>query len=61
MDSVLQKYNKRLTEEQMTSLLAKRSSDNPLWLSIALEELRIFGLFKILTQKIQSLPDGLLE
>ncbi|XP_071951905.1 telomerase protein component 1-like isoform X2 [Antedon mediterranea] len=57
----LGKYNKKLDEEQMTSLLSKESSQNPLWLSIACEELRVYGLFEKLTKKIKSFPDGLLS
>ena len=45
----------------MESLLAKESSQNPLWLAIACEELRVFGLFDRLTDKINSMADGLLE
>ncbi|XP_033113072.1 telomerase protein component 1-like [Anneissia japonica] len=57
----LGKYNKKLDEEQMSSLLSKESSQNPLWLSIACEELRVYGLFEKLSKKITSLPDGLLS
>ncbi len=54
-------YSKKLDEKQMSSLLAKESSQNPLWLAIACEELRVFGLFDRVTDKINSLADGLLE
>lgn len=57
----LGKYNKRLDKEQMASLLGKDSSQNPLWLSIACEELRVYGLFEKLHDKINSLADGLLK
>ncbi|XP_072024365.1 LOW QUALITY PROTEIN: TPR repeat-containing protein DDB_G0287407-like [Amphiura filiformis] len=57
----LGKYNKRLDKEQMASLLGKDSSQNPLWLSIACEELRVFGSFDKLNDKINSLADGLLN
>ena len=57
----LGKYQKRLDAEQMASLLSKESSQNPLWLSIACEELRVFGLFESLSDKINSLADGLLK
>lgn len=58
---MLGKYNKKLGEDQMASLLSKESSQNPLWLSVACEELRVFGLFAKVTDKINSLADGLLE
>ncbi|XP_033637129.1 telomerase protein component 1-like [Asterias rubens] len=54
-------YNKRLDATQMKSLLAKESSQNPLWLAVACEELRVFGLFDRVTNKINSMADGLLE
>ncbi|XP_022087926.1 telomerase protein component 1-like [Acanthaster planci] len=54
-------YNKRLDAAQMESLLAKESSQNPLWLAVACEELRVFGLFDRLTDKINNMADGLLE
>jgi len=61
VDELLGRYNKRLDAEQMSSLLAKQSSENPLWLSIACEELRVFGQFRELSDKINHLADGLLE
>nr|XP_054748224.1 TPR repeat-containing protein DDB_G0287407-like isoform X1 [Lytechinus pictus] len=54
-------YNKKLDEEQMANLLGKESSQNPLWLSVACEELRVFGLFSKVTDKINKLADGLLN
>ena len=61
VNELLGRYNKRLDAEQMASLLAKQSSENPLWLSIACEELRVFGQFRELSDKINHLADGLLE
>ena len=61
VETMLGRYNKRLDAEQMTSLLSKTSSDNPLWLSIACEELRVFGQFRMISDKINQLADGLLE
>lgn len=58
---MLGQYNKRLDKEQMSSLLSKNSSQNPLWLAIACEELRIYGEFTKVTDKINSLQDGLLK
>jgi nephrocystin-3 len=61
VNEMLGKYNKHLDESQMESLLSKKSSENPLWLSIACEELRVFGSFRQISDKINSLADGLLE
>ena len=58
---ILGNYNKMLDPEQMDSLMAKSSSENPLWLSIACEELRVFGMFREILDKINHMADGLLE
>ena len=57
---MLGRFNKRLHPEQMDMMLAKESSDNPLWLSIACEELRVFGIFEKVTEMIEGLGDGIL-
>ena len=57
----LGKFNKKLDMDQMISLLSKQSSENPLWLSVACEELRVYGNFRAMTDKINTLADGLLE
>ncbi|XP_040208072.1 telomerase protein component 1-like [Rana temporaria] len=60
----LSRYSKTLSSEQLHQLLQKSSSANPLWLSLACEELRVFGVFEMLTKKIIEFPDslqGLLE
>ncbi|XP_071952526.1 telomerase protein component 1-like [Antedon mediterranea] len=58
---MLGKYNKRLDEKQISSLLSKESSQNPLWLAVACEELRVFGFFERVTDKINKMKDGLLD
>ncbi len=58
---MLGRYNKQLDTDQMESLVSKESSDNPLWLSISCEELRVFGQFRLISDKINQLADGLLE
>ena len=58
---ILGNYNKALDPEQMDCLMAKSSSENPLWLSIACEELRVFGMFREILDKINRMADGLLE
>jgi len=54
-------YRKRLDERpeknQMELLLSKSESDNPLYLVVACEELRVFGEFEKVTERITSLPN----
>eukprot|EP00794_Sanderia_malayensis_P017020 gene17020-18734_t len=59
--NILSQYNKRLDGDQMDTLLEKQGSSNPLWLTLACEELRVFGQFEKLLEKIQSLPDDLIS
>ncbi|XP_057298336.1 TPR repeat-containing protein DDB_G0287407-like [Hydractinia symbiolongicarpus] len=61
VNNFLSVYNKRLDEEQLDKLLAKEGSSNPLWLSVACEELRVFGRFEELIEKIESLPNELIS
>ncbi|KAL3832682.1 hypothetical protein ACJMK2_024304 [Sinanodonta woodiana] len=61
---ILAEYNKKLDDEQVKVLIDKEDSGRPLWLTIACEELRVFGDFRKLTEKIRLLPGdmmGLLE
>ncbi|XP_039627705.1 telomerase protein component 1-like isoform X2 [Polypterus senegalus] len=55
----LSRYNKRLSSRQLELLLSKRSSLSPLWMTLACEELRLFGVFERVTHLIQSFPDSL--
>eukprot|EP00794_Sanderia_malayensis_P003244 gene3244-3725_t len=59
--NILSQYNKRLHIDQMVTLLDKEGSSNPLWLTLACEELRVFGSFEKLQEKIHSLPDDLIS
>lgn len=58
-------YRKKLDEstanDQMGLLLSKRGSDNPLYLFIACEELRVFGAFAKVTDRIASLANTVSE
>ncbi len=47
---------KTLSESQVKALLAKPTTDNPLFLGVALEELRGFGSFDKLNERIAALP-----
>ena len=53
------KYNKRLDEVQMDKLISNPGSDNMVWLAIACEELRVYGVFETLTNFIENLPPSL--
>src|SRR5262249_55028081 len=59
----LAEYRKRLEErpgnDQMAALLAKEQSDNPLYLIAACEELRVFGAFERVTERIDGLPSDM--
>ncbi|KAL5009468.1 hypothetical protein ScPMuIL_011773 [Solemya velum] len=57
--SILEDYSKKLDEEQMEILVNKEDAGRPLWLTVACEELRVFGEFRKLTQKTRDLPDDL--
>lgn len=57
-------YNKKLDPDQMTSLVGNEGSANMLWLAIACEELRQFGVFEAVTERIKKLnssTSGLLQ
>ena len=53
----LMKFSKKLTPEQMRILLSKKDSSRPLYLTVACEELRVFGVFEKLTQRIVDFPN----
>ena len=59
--SLFSRYNKKLDEEQMEAFVSRNEACNPLWLSLSCEELRIFGQFERLSDKIRTLPDDLQE
>lgn len=51
----------KLGRHQLNELVIKRMSENPLWLSVACEELKLVSDHKKLAERIAGLPDGLLE
>ncbi|XP_071955372.1 telomerase protein component 1-like [Antedon mediterranea] len=58
------RYNKKLDPEQLALLVQSEGSKNVLWLSLVCEELRIFGVFEEVTQRIKQLHpslDGLIS
>ncbi|XP_076462217.1 TPR repeat-containing protein DDB_G0287407-like [Babylonia areolata] len=58
---MLNRYGKQLNEDQMSKLMSKESSDNPLWLSVVCEELRRLDENSHIDDKISELPEGLLS
>eukprot|EP01129_Flabellula_baltica_P005804 TRINITY_DN2127_c0_g1_i1.p1 TRINITY_DN2127_c0_g1~~TRINITY_DN2127_c0_g1_i1.p1 ORF type:complete len:2266 (+),score=515.97 TRINITY_DN2127_c0_g1_i1:47-6844(+) len=57
--SLLMRYHKKLDERpmntQMRVLMRKRDSSNPLYLALACEELRLFGVYEEVSNRIKSL------
>jgi nephrocystin-3 len=49
-------FNKSLDDNQLAHLLENPGSKNMTWLSLACEELRVFGVFETLTEYIAALP-----
>ncbi|ESO89196.1 hypothetical protein LOTGIDRAFT_154286 [Lottia gigantea] len=55
-------YKKKLDDEQLNLLIHNTGADNPQWVRLMCEELRVYGDFGSLTKKIEELPktlDGL--
>ncbi|XP_047134858.1 telomerase protein component 1 isoform X1 [Hydra vulgaris] len=50
------RYNKKLDPEQLDLLVSSEGSSSPLWLALACEELRVFGVFERVTERIKELP-----
>jgi len=54
----LREWGRKLDEQQISALLSHPGVDNPLYLWVALEELRLFGSYEQLTGRIEGLaPD----
>src|SRR5262245_32360569 len=53
----LARYKKRMSREQISMLLGKRESGTPLYLIVALEELRTLGHFEEIDARIREIPD----
>eukprot|EP01130_Rhizamoeba_saxonica_P002249 TRINITY_DN12091_c0_g1_i1.p1 TRINITY_DN12091_c0_g1~~TRINITY_DN12091_c0_g1_i1.p1 ORF type:complete len:1481 (-),score=314.78 TRINITY_DN12091_c0_g1_i1:27-4469(-) len=57
----LQQYGKKLDENQMKNLLSKKESYKPLYLIVACEELRVFGVYEELGDRINIMADNVPE
>ena len=55
LDDYHKKLDERPENNQMRLLLGKTKSDNPLYLIVACEEMRVFGVFERVTEKIKTL------
>lgn len=51
----------KLDDDQLSVLLQHKSSCLPLWMSTACEELRVFGDFATVSEKIRNFPEELNE
>ena len=56
---LLSEWQRKLDEKQMIALLAHPGVKNPLYLRVALEELRLFGKFEQLTERIKALGENI--
>eukprot|EP00741_Cyanophora_paradoxa_P019806 tig00021168_g19115.t1 len=61
IEATLSEYHKTLDAEQLKLLLRKQAAQNPLFLSVICEEIRVFGVFEDLTEHIRKMPDTLPE
>jgi tetratricopeptide (TPR) repeat protein len=59
IDALLSVWRRKLDERQMKALLAHPAIQNPLYLRVALEELRLFGIFEELTARIKRLAEDI--
>lgn len=56
---LLSEWRRKLDERQMAALLTHPGVKNPLYLRVALEELRLFGKFEQLTERIKTLAEDI--
>lgn len=61
IQNLLGEWRRKLDAEQMAALLAHPGAANPLYLRVALEELRLFGKFEELNTRIRNLSSDLPE
>ncbi|XP_076466852.1 telomerase protein component 1-like [Babylonia areolata] len=55
--SFFQQYGKKLEPEQLQQMVQITKVDNPLWMTLMCEELRVFGDFRMMDSKLRALPD----
>lgn len=54
-------FAKMMDNDQIDLLLKRKETNNPLYLKVAMDELRIFGSFEKLDEKIDSLPSDVVN
>ena len=59
VQTLLGEWRRKLDERQMAALLAHPGVKNPLYLRVALEELKLFGIFEQLTERIKALAEDI--
>lgn len=59
IQALLSEWRRKLNDQQMAALLAHPGVKNPLYLRVALEELRLFGRFEQLTARIEALGEDI--
>lgn len=55
------KYDKKITGSQIDRLLSHTSSENPLWLTVACEELVQYNSGCAVDDRINCFPEGILK
>jgi telomerase protein component 1 len=53
----LWEYRKKLDDRQMKRLLSKKDAYKPLYLIVACEELRVFGVYELVSERIASMAE----
>ena len=61
ISNTLARYGKKLDQKCIRSLVQKKDSYKPLYLVVACEELRVFGVFEKLQEYISALPNSVPE
>ncbi|KAH9492087.1 hypothetical protein Btru_029459 [Bulinus truncatus] len=52
-------FNKRLDPNQLNRVITNTKADNPLWVMLMAEELRVFGDFRSMDSRIDNFPDNM--
>jgi len=60
VQALLGLWRRKLDDRQLAALLAHQMVKNPLYLRVALEELRLFGRYEQLTERIKTLAEDIL-
>lgn len=55
VNKTLWEYRKKLDRKQMAKLLSKTDSSKPLYLIVACEELRVFGVYEKVSERIENM------